>query len=70
MHHSGWSGFCDVLITAAEKVIDHGRQPVVGLPNVEKSLREIRRKRRPLDGKVQWVRRPGGWMKSRSGRKN
>ena len=56
--HSGSSGFRDVLITAAEKVIDRGRQPVVGLPYSEESLRETRRKRRLLDEKVQWVRRP------------
>ena len=53
MQRSGWSGFRDVLITAAEKVIDRGRQPVVGLPCSEESLREIRRKRRLLDEKVQ-----------------
>ena len=60
MQHSGWSGFRDVLMTAAEKVIDRGRQPVVGLPYSEESLREIRRKRRLLDEKVQWVRRALG----------
>ena len=60
MQHAGWSGFRDVFITAAEKVIDRGRQPVVGLRCSEESLREIRRKRRRLDEKVQWVRRVPG----------
>ena len=41
IQHSGWSGFRDVLITAAEKVIGHGRQPVVGLPYSEESLKEF-----------------------------
>ena len=48
MQHSGWTGFRDIMITAAEKVIRRGKQPVVGLPYSEESLREIRRKRRLL----------------------
>ena len=55
MQHSGWTGFRDVPTTAAEKVIGRGRQLVVGLPYSEESLREIRRKRRLLDGKIQWA---------------
>ena len=51
MQHSGWTGFRDILITAAEKVIDRGKQLVVGLPYSEESLREILRKRRLLDEK-------------------
>ena len=51
MQHSGWTGFRDILITAAEKVIGCGKQPVVALPYSEESLREIRRKRRLLDEK-------------------
>ena len=60
MQHSGWTGFRDILITAAEKVIGRGKQPV-GLPYSEESLREIRRKRRLLDGKfIQWARHAMG----------
>ena len=70
MQHSGWSGFRDVLITAAETVIDRVRQLVVGLPYSEESLREIRRKRRLLDEKLQCFDRPWEWMRSRGGRKN
>ena len=51
LQHSGWAGFRDILITAAEKVIDRGKQPV-GLPYSEESLREIRRKGRLLDEKL------------------
>ena len=60
MQHSGWSGFRDVLITAAEKGIDRGEQPVVGLPYSEESLREIRRRRRSLDEKLVWARQAQG----------
>ena len=56
MQHSGWTGFRDILITTAEKVIGRGKQPVVGLPYSEESLREIRRKQRLLDEKNQWAR--------------
>ena len=60
MQHSGWSGFRCVLIIALEIVVDRGRQPVVGLPHSEDSPREICRKRRLLDEKVQWARRALG----------
>ena len=43
--HKGWSGYRDILITAAEKVIGRGKQPVVGLQYSEGSLREIHRRR-------------------------
>ena len=43
--HRGWSGYRDILITAAEKVIDRGKQPVVGLPYSTEALREIQRRR-------------------------
>ena len=54
------SGFRDILITAAEKVIERGKQPVVGLPYSEESLREIRRRRRLLDEKLVWARQAQG----------
>ena len=60
MQHSGWSGFRVFLITAAEKVIDRGKQPMVGLPYSEGALREIRRRRRFLDRKLVWVRQAQG----------
>ena len=60
LQHNGWSGFRDILITAAEKVIERGKQPVVGLPYSEGSLREIRRRRRLLDKKLVWVRQAQG----------
>jgi len=56
MQHSGWTVFRDILTTAAEKVIGRGKQPVVGLPYSEESLRVIRRRRRFLDEKIQWAR--------------
>ena len=60
MQHNGWSGFRDILIKAAEKVIHRGKQPVVGLPYREESLREIRRRRRLLGEKLVWVRQAQG----------
>ena len=67
MQHSGWSGFREVLISAAEKVIERGRQPVVGLL-CEESLRELRRKRRLLDEKFSGFDEPWVLMRSRAGR--
>ena len=52
--YKGWSGYRDILITAAEKVIDRGKQPVVGLPYSTDALREIQRRRRVLDQKLMW----------------
>ena len=49
--HKGWSGYRDILITVAEKGIDRGKQPVVGLPYSIESLREIHGRRRLLDKK-------------------
>ena len=63
-------GFRDILITAAERVIGCWRQPVVGLPYSEESLREIRRKRRLLDEKIQWARRALGVDEVKGGREN
>ena len=60
LQHNGWSGFRDILITDAEKVIDCGKQPVVGLPYCEDSLREIRRRRRLLDEKLVRLRQAQG----------
>ena len=59
-HHKAWSGYRDILITTAEKVIDRGKQPVVGLPYSEGSLREIHRRRRLLDKKLVWARQAQG----------
>ena len=61
LQHNGWSGFRDILFLAAEKVIDRGKQLVVGLPYSEGSLREIRRRRRLLDKKLVWVRQAQGF---------
>ena len=58
--HKGWSGYRDILITAAEKVIDRGKQPVVGLPYSTDALREIQRRRRVLDQKLMWARQAQG----------
>ena len=58
--HKGWSGYRDFLITAAEKVIDRGKQPVVGLPYSMESLCEIQRRRRLLDKKLIWTRQAQG----------
>ena len=60
LQHKGWLGFRDILITAAEKVIDRGKQPVVGLPYSEESFREIHRRRRLLDKKLVWLRQAQG----------
>ena len=58
--HKGRSGYRDTLIPAAEKVIDRGKQPVVGLPYSIESLREIHRRRRLLDKKLVWARQAQG----------
>ena len=56
LQHNGWSVFRDILITAPEKVIDRGKQPVVGLPYSD----EIRRRRRLMDEKLVWARQAQG----------
>ena len=58
--HKGWSGYRDILIMAAEKVIDRGQQPVVGLPYSMESLCEIQRRRRLLDKQLIWTRQAQG----------
>ena len=58
--HKGGSGYRDILITAAEKVIDRGQQLVVGVPCSEESLWEIHRRRRLLDKKLIWARQAQG----------
>ena len=58
--HKGWSGYRDIMITAAEKVIDRGIQPVVDLPHSTEALREIQRRRRLLDKKLIWARQAQG----------
>ena len=70
LQHNGWSGFRDILITAAEKVIDRGKQPVVGLPYSEGSLREIRRRRRLLDKNWYGHDKHRVFRRSRGERKN
>ena len=62
LQHDGWSGFRDILITAAEKV--------VGLPYSEGPLREIRRRRRLLDKKWYGYDKHRVLRRSRGERKN
>ena len=50
--HKGWSGYRDILITAAEKVIDRGQQPVVGLPYSTESLCEIQKETSIIGQKI------------------
>ena len=70
MQHSGWTGFRDILTTAAEKIIRRGKLPVVGLPYSEESPREIRRKRRLLYETFSGLDFLWVWTRSRDGRKN